>query len=66
MDRKRAQALLLRQRASYQKLFDMQGEMINSLRDVLSAVAATQEEMARVFGAANDLDDVVSDDAEGA
>ncbi len=54
-----------RQRETHQKLFDLQGQMIASLREVLDAVTRTQDEMSVLFRADNDLEDIASQGDEG-
>lgn len=52
-------------RASHQKVFDHQGRMIDSLFEQLAAVRETQDEMAKLFAADNDLDDLIDRDEAG-
>jgi hypothetical protein len=59
-EKQHLRAILRRQRESHQKLFDLQGTMIEALKDALEAVARTQDEMMRVFQSDNDLDDQTS------
>ena len=54
-----------RQRETHQRLFDLQGQMIASLREVLDAVTRTQDEMSVLFRADNDLEDIASQGDEG-
>jgi hypothetical protein len=55
----RLRAVQRRLRETHQKLFDLQGEAIDGLREVLSAVSRTQDEMAKLFAADNDLEDTI-------
>ena len=57
----RLRAVLQRQREARHRLFDIQGQTINALRGALDAVSRTQDEMAKLFHADNDADDVVND-----
>jgi len=59
-EKRSLQAILRRQRESHQKLFDLQGTMIDALREALAAVSRTQDEMARLFQADNDMEDGLS------
>ena len=61
----RLREILRRQRETHQKLFDLQGQMIASLREVLDAVSRTQDEMSVLFRADNDLDDIARQGDEG-
>ena len=45
--------VLQRQRAAHQKLFEIQGQTIDALREALAAVARTQDEMAKLFAGDN-------------
>lgn len=56
-DKEALRAILRRQRETHQKLFDLQGTMIAALKDALEAVSRTQDEMARLFQADNDMED---------
>ena len=57
----RLRAILLRQRESHQKLFRLQGDMIDALREALSAVARTQDEMTVLFASDDDIHDTIED-----
>jgi len=46
-----------RLRESHQQLFALQGDMIASLREALTAIQRTQDEMVKLFQADNDLED---------
>lgn len=52
-------AILQRQRASHQKLFDLQGHLIDALQEAIRAVRETQDEMAKLFVGDNDSDDTL-------
>jgi len=54
-----------RQRETHQRLFDLQGQTIAGLREVLDAVTRTQDEMSVLFRADNDLDDIANQGDEG-
>jgi hypothetical protein len=58
----RMRAVLQRQRESHQKLFDLQGQMIDALREALAAVSRTQDEMAKLFTGTNEADDILGED----
>ena len=60
-DKQKLRAVLQRQRESHQKLFNIQGQTIDALREALSAVARTQDEMAKLFAADNDAEDVLGE-----
>jgi hypothetical protein len=45
----RLRVVFQRQREAHRKLFELQGQMIDSLREALAAVSRTQDEMAKVF-----------------
>jgi hypothetical protein len=57
--RARLRAILLRQRETHQKLFDLQGQMIDALREALAAVSRTHGEMAKVFAADDEAEDTL-------
>jgi flagellar basal body P-ring protein FlgI len=57
-DRAKVRAVTLRLRQSHQKLFDLQGTQIAALREALSAVSATHDEMMALYQATNDLEDL--------
>lgn len=54
-------AIIRRLRANHQKLFDLQGDAINGLKEALAAVSATHDEMMAYFTAVNELDDLESE-----
>jgi hypothetical protein len=58
----RLRGILLRQREAHQKLFDLQGEMIDNLRDALAAVSRTQEAMAAAFMSDAEAHDLLDED----
>jgi predicted RNA-binding protein YlqC (UPF0109 family) len=51
-----------RQREAHERLFELQGQMITTLRATLEAVAKTQEAMEEVFLADDDATDALDDD----
>jgi hypothetical protein len=55
----RLRAVLMRQRAAHQKLFDLQSGTIAALREAVEAVARTQDEMAKLFQADSDAEDII-------
>ena len=62
----RLRILLLRQRESHQKIFDLQGAMIDALREALAAVSRTQDEMARVFATDEETHDALEEQGAAA
>ena len=57
-ERAKFRALHRRLRETHQKMFDLQGEAIAGLREALTAVAATHDEMLAFFQAVNELEDL--------
>lgn len=51
-----------RLRETHRKLFDLQGEAINGLRESLNAVSRTHDEMMVLFEADNELEDLSNDE----
>lgn len=60
--KRRLRAVQKRQRDAHDKLFDLQGQTIDALHTVLEAVTKTQDEMAILFQANNDADDIIEED----
>lgn len=60
--RARLRAVQLRQRETHQKLFELQGVQISALKAALEAVSRTQDEMARLFQADSDAEDILDED----
>ena len=59
--RERLRAVHRRERESHQRLFDLQGESIRALREALSALSRTHDEMMPLFASDNALEDIVDD-----
>ncbi len=58
-------AIHRRLRESHRRIFDLQGDAIAALREALTAVGQTHDEMMAFFEATNDLEDAIEDEEPG-
>ena len=58
-DTEKLRAIRRRQREAHRKLFELQGAPIAALRQALTAISQTHDEMMTLFEADSDLEDVI-------
>lgn len=61
-ERQRLRAIHRRFRETHLKIFDLQGDAITALREALTAISETHDQMLAFFEAVNDLEDTIDDD----